>query len=141
MNELSLLNTRPLARRSPLAISLGLHAALLSMLSLIHGSEAARGVAPKTHHHSVIVLNFRDLASRPRTSGGSSSRSQTAGVEAVANSGTAPKLQSRHVQGPELATVADPGASKKQLERAFELPREARVHAVKQTLLQFDVPP
>ncbi|MFL6414939.1 MAG: hypothetical protein ACJ74Y_04640 [Bryobacteraceae bacterium] len=141
MKELTLVDVRPLARRSPLAISLVLHVALLALLSLVH-TEQPNEYRSLTHHkQSVIVLNFRDLPHRSRTTGasGEQSRNDDLGRPLLSSRTTAPALSNRALR-PE-SPVEDAGASSMKPRRMFELSATAPVRTVKQTLVQLGVPP
>ncbi len=141
MNQLSLLNTRPLARRSPLAISVLLHVVLISLSTLLHSEQPLGHSVYESHKRSVIVLNFRDLPYRAKKSGGSQGQTQMASSR-TAGSGSRSTLhyQNHPAASSESAAVADPGTANKQPHRSFEL-AASPVRAVKQTVLQFDVPP
>src|SRR5437764_2271031 len=78
MKEISFIDTRPLARTSPLAISLVLHAALIFLLTLIPGNTVGFSPAHETRKHTVLVLNFRDLPYRTRKGAGSHEDSKLA---------------------------------------------------------------
>ncbi len=141
MKEISFIDTRPLARTSPLAISLVLHAALIFLLSLIPSNTLGVSPAHENRKHTVLVLNFRDLPYRTRKGAGSSEGAKSAAARPASAGLRAPAQTPRPEPAAQFASVADPGLANKQPRRAFELPPDARIHPVKQTLVQFDVPP
>jgi hypothetical protein len=137
MNEMLLLDTRPLAYRSPLAISIMMHVALLWLFTLVQGNPTGVRPVSETYKRSVIVLNFRDLPRRVSKPAGSVG--QIAGFHSPVPGSQSDSRKTR--TAPDLAAIADSGASNNRPHPSFELPQNFRVHPVKQTLLQPDVPP
>jgi hypothetical protein len=143
MNDFSLLNTRPLARRSPLPLSVLLHALLLTTLALWHDDSAVSGPhLAEARRRSVILLQFPNTPPVRRRAGGLSEGQQAVlqaartGSVASAAGGSYRKSAERSV-----AALSDPGVRKEEFHRNFQLPADVPVVASRQTIVQLDVPP
>jgi hypothetical protein len=142
MKEISLLNTRPLARRSPLVISALLHAALISLLTFTNAGAAKESSFPVTHRRSVILLNLRDFRypARPRTN-------SAQGQQALARAGRPGSDASLRFQAAPAAAQQNLGSADDQTlhaeqpHRRFQLSVAVPVVQQKQTIVQLDVPP
>lgn len=120
-----------------------MHVALVLIL-LSQGTYVPARKAPPPRTRSVLLLRLQDY--QPKSSPGAGSLSASQSRQSVAGQGAGAGV---HFQRPRTAeeenlaenvaaSDSDPGPEH---HRAFELPPVHRVDPVKQTLVQFDVPP
>lgn len=143
MNQMIFVDTRPLARRSPLAISVLLHIVLIFLLAITRTDVGLEGpVRLESHRRTLILLNMRDFPHRavahPKSTDGqgalASARAGASGTGANA----------RPLYSPAPAQQNDTSASASaplQQHRKFELSAAVPRIERKQTIVQIDVPP
>ncbi len=141
MNELSLLDTRPLARRSPLPISVCLHVLLIVVLTLSNAGAEKESPSLVSNRRSVILLHLRDFSypARRHQSSGSQGQQGLAGAgqrggSAASRLAPAPVASQQSSAETQTAQVAPP-------HRKFELSVAVPVVPEKQTIVQLQVPP
>ena len=144
MTEPLLINTRPLARRTPLAASLLLHGGLVFLLSMVNPPPGPVETSPPADHkRTVLLLHLQDFRRRPRAAGAPAAQAQANAGGGAGTGGSRAMLHFPASAPMQAANVPPLDATplEEQPHRSFELPATLPKRIRKQTIIQIDVPP